>query len=77
MSDHCHACGVSLHLPEFKGSAEEYCKYCIDAAGKLKDRDEVRKGIAHWLKSWSPNLTDEQAYNRAGHYMKAMPAWAE
>ena len=77
MSDHCHACAVSLHLHEFKGPSDDFCKYCTDDQCNLKPRDQVRQGIAHWLKSWSPGISEEQANERAGHYMKAMPAWAE
>jgi len=77
MSDHCHACAVSLHMPEFKGLSDIYCKYCTDDQGHLKPRDQVQNGIAHWLKSWSPDITDAQAHERAAIYMKAMPAWAQ
>ena len=64
-------------MPDFKGPAENYCKYCTDEKGSLKPRDAVQKGIATWFKSWQPNLDDEKANERAVHYMKAMPAWAE
>jgi hypothetical protein len=78
MSDHCYACGVSLHLPDFKGPAEEFCKYCTDGEGQLKPHDEVHAGIAKWLQSWSPpGLSDQQANDRAHIYMKSMPAWAD
>ena len=77
MSDHCYACGVSLRLPDFKGVSDTYCKYCSDAKGKLKPREAVQLGIAHWLKSWSPGLDDQNAMHRAALYMQAMPAWAE
>lgn len=76
MSEMCHACGASLANPEFSGTSNDFCRYCVDEHGKLKPREEVQKGIASWLKSWQPNVTDQQAYERAGHYMKAMPAWA-
>lgn len=77
MSDHCYACGVSLHLPDFRGPSDLYCKYCADEKGKLKSREAVQHGIAHWLKSWSPGLDDQNAMHRAALYMQAMPAWAE
>ncbi len=77
MTEFCHSCGASLADPSMKGPSAQYCKYCTDATGKLRPPAEVQKGIAQWLKSWQPGITDEQAMDRAGHYMKAMPAWAE
>ncbi|MBC7092987.1 hypothetical protein H5T53_03140 [Candidatus Bipolaricaulota bacterium] len=77
MSEYCASCGAPLSAPGFKGPADRYCTYCTDAAGKLKPRAEVQKGIAEWLKSWQPEITDKQAMDRAAHYMRAMPAWAE
>jgi hypothetical protein len=77
MDKFCHSCAVPLSNPEFKGPAENYCKYCSDETGKLKPKKEVRQGIAQWFKGWQPNLTDKKALERAGHYMKSMPAWAE
>ena len=77
MTEFCHSCGASLADPSMKGPSAQYCKYCTDATGKLRPPAEVQKGIAQWLKSWQPEITEEQAMDRAGHYMKAMPAWAE
>jgi hypothetical protein len=64
-------------MPQFKGPAEIYCKYCTDEKGDLKSREEIHKGIAEWLKTWQPELDEETAQARATHFMKAMPAWAE
>ncbi|MCS7240770.1 MAG: zinc ribbon domain-containing protein [Candidatus Bipolaricaulota bacterium] len=77
MSKFCESCGAPLSSPEMQGPSSKYCKYCTDAAGKLKPRAEVQRGIAEWLKTWQPGITQEQAIKRADHYMKAMPAWAE
>jgi len=30
-----------------------------------------------WLLSWQEGITEEQAMERAEHFMLAMPAWAE
>ncbi len=76
MEKFCQSCGVPLSS-EYKGLSDKYCKYCTDAAGKLKARAGVQKGIATWLKSWQPGITEKQAMDRAAHYMLAMPAWAE
>jgi hypothetical protein len=73
----CHSCAAPLGVAEFKGPAENYCKYCTDESGKLKSRDAVQQGIAGWFKSWQPGLDDRKALSRAADYMKAMPAWAE
>lgn len=76
MSKHCHACAAPL-AGEFKGQSDTYCKYCCDDRGRLKPRAEVHQGIAHWFKSWQPNLDDAAALRRADLYMQSMPAWAD
>lgn len=77
MERHCHSCGIPLSVPGVQGPAEHYCAMCADEAGNLKSREEVRRGIAQWLQSRQPNLDEDEAFRRAGHYLKAMPAWAE
>ncbi|MCK4486945.1 MAG: hypothetical protein KAU38_09310 [Desulfobacterales bacterium] len=77
MNKFCHSCAAPLEMPDFKGPAENYCKYCTDEKGNVKSREEVQRGIAEWLKGWQPSLDDEKALARAAHYMKAMPAWAK
>lgn len=77
MSNMCHSCAAPLDQPEFKGSADHYCKYCSDEKGILKPKDVVQRGIAEWFKMWQPNIDDSTAMERAGIYMQSMPAWAE
>ncbi len=77
MEKFCHSCAAPLGIPDFKGSADDSCKYCSDEAGNLKSREEVQNGIAQWLKSWQPDLDDTKVMARAADYMKAMPAWAQ
>jgi hypothetical protein len=77
MDKFCHSCAAPLSMPDFKGPAENYCKYCTDDTGKLKSRDEIKKGITEWFKSWQPDIDEQTALNRADAYMKSMPAWAE
>lgn len=77
MDKFCYSCAAPLEMPDFKGPAENYCKYCTDDKGNLKSRDKVQHGVAQWLKSWQPGLDQDKALARAAHYMKAMPAWAE
>jgi len=72
----CLSCGAPLS-EEFAGPTETFCKYCTDADGNLKTREEVKQGIAFWLKEWQPNLSDDKALDRADFYMKAMPEWAD
>jgi hypothetical protein len=73
----CHSCAVSLDRSEFKGPAENYCRYCANEAGNLKPKADVQKGIAHWFKTWQPGINDEIAMRRAEIYMRSMPAWAD
>ena len=73
----CLSCAAPLSNPEFKGPAENYCKYCTDEQGNVKSREEVQSGIAEWFKTWQPDLDDATAMKRAELYMKAMPHWAD
>jgi hypothetical protein len=77
MAEYCLSCGIPLSMPDAKGMAEEYCKHCTDDGGKLKAREEIKQGIAMWIKSWQPNVDDKAAAERAEHYMRSMPEWAE
>jgi hypothetical protein len=73
---YCHSCSAPL-IGEFKGASDKFCKCCLDETGNRAPRDAIQKGIAEWLMSWDEGLTMEKALVRAGHYMKAIPAWAE
>ncbi|MFQ6089368.1 MAG: zinc ribbon domain-containing protein [Candidatus Methanofastidiosia archaeon] len=73
----CQSCTMPLDSPDAKGPSDIYCKYCTDEEGNLKPREEIKKGIASWLKSLQEGITDDQALKRAEHFMQAMPAWAE
>lgn len=76
MISYCHSCGGPLADPSLKGPTDVFCRYCADPQGNLRPQEQIRQGIAQWLKSWQPGITDEEARARAGHYMRAMPAWA-
>jgi len=76
MAKFCYSCAAPV-TGDFKGPAENYCKYCTDESGNLKSHDEVQKGIAMWFKSWQPGIDEATATQRAGLYMKSMPAWAD
>jgi hypothetical protein len=73
----CHSCAAPLSAPAFAGPAQDYCRFCTDASGKLKKKKEVRKAIARWMQSWQPGLGARKARKRARRYMRAMPAWAD
>jgi hypothetical protein len=72
----CFSCGMPLDAGTQNVSAN-YCGYCTTADGKLKSREEVKQGIAQWMKMWQPDIDDPKALVRAGAYMNGMPAWAE
>jgi hypothetical protein len=68
---------MPLFGPDGKEALGNYCQYCVDEQGNLKLKEEITKGIAGWLQSWSPESKDVDFMKRAESYMKAMPAWAE
>lgn len=63
--------------PDTRRDDTPYCQHCTNQDGSLRSREVVHQGIAWWLKSWQEGLTDEQASERAAHFMKALPAWAD
>jgi hypothetical protein len=77
MARHGQSCAVPLEMPGFTGPAEDDCKHCTDQRGELEPADEVRAGIATWLKSWPGALDEGTALARADHSMKATSAWGE
>jgi len=75
MTTHCYSCGAAT---EGEVKKEAYCKYCLDENGQLKERKEIKKGIAGWLNSWTnEELNETELLQRAENYMKGMPKWAE
>lgn len=73
MNKHCHSCGMPV-TEEVKG---DYCLYCTDKGGNLHPREAVQQGIAQWLETFSPKENNPDFMERAGFYMRAMPAWAD
>lgn len=73
---HCQSCTMPLN-DETQGALEGICNCCLDEEGKLREEEEVRQGIASWFMGWQKGITPEIAYERAGHFMAAMPAWAK
>ncbi|MDP3148861.1 MAG: hypothetical protein Q8N83_06990 [Ignavibacteria bacterium] len=73
----CHSCGIILDGNIAKEAAPDLCGYCADEKGNLKPKEEVRKGVAEWLKSFAPKQGNADFMKRAENYMNAMPAWAK
>ncbi len=72
----CRSCAMPIDMPNLEGMAEAYCEHCTNEEGELKSREEIKQGIAHWIMGWQ-HVDMDTAMERAEHYMKAMPAWAE
>lgn len=74
----CQSCGVILDGAIAKeGPKPGHCTWCVDDQGNLKPKEEVKAGVAEWLKSFSPKDGNPDFMKRAENYLNAMPAWAE
>ena len=76
-TDFCYSCAAPLDMPFFQGPVAHYCNQCVDEDGNLKSYEEIHAGVVEWLKTWQPGIDDAKANERATHYLKAMPAWAD
>ncbi len=76
MNRYCISCGMPLTGLDGKNYRGKYCLYCSDEAGNLYPAEVVRKVIAQWLVTISPEEYSADFMKRAEHYMMAMPAWA-
>jgi hypothetical protein len=75
---YCHACGMSLNIPGFKGRSDKYCSHCTDESGQLNvTKAELQETIANWFMEWQPDLDKQTAMKRSDLYLRAMPEWAE
>lgn len=72
----CQSCSVSLLDRHNQGVSDRFCRYCSDESGRLLPREEVRRLIADWFRSWQPGVTEENVVRRADLYMELMPAWS-
>ena len=75
----CESCGMPMSKLEDHGGGKEnnkYCRYCTDAEGNLKSREEVREGMIQ-LHIKSFGKTREEAEKEVDEHMKQMPAWKE
>ncbi len=73
----CYSCGMPISMmPEAKSSLENYCQHCVDEKGEVHPYEQIKAGVAMWLKSWQPNVDETEAQKRADSYLQAMPKWA-
>ena len=78
MEKSCYSCGMPLNGTDGKDYFGNYCKYCVDDNGKLKDKNDIQKGIAFMLEQNAPNEQKSANFmKRAEHYMLSMPEWAQ
>lgn len=73
----CNSCGMPLESKEdfALGDAQsDFCKYCVDAKGKLLPYDTILENNAHYYKE-SQGLTEQAAIKMAKDLLKTMPAW--
>lgn len=73
----CESCGMPMQRLEDHGGGRldvHYCKYCADAEGRLKPREEVRQGMIN-LMVVARRKPIEEAEKFVDYYMKKMPAW--
>ncbi len=77
MNEHCQSCGMPISGEDGKDFRGSFCLYCTDESGSLYPRDVVQQGVAEWLKSFGPDDPSIDYVARAGHYLDAMPAWAQ
>ncbi|MGE5352837.1 MAG: hypothetical protein ACM3P0_12190 [Acidobacteriota bacterium] len=73
----CQSCGVILDGSVAKEGAPGFCTWCVDEKGNLKAKEEVKAGVAEWLKSFAPKEGNPDFMERAENYLNAMPAWAK
>jgi hypothetical protein len=57
---YCYSCEMPL-TPQSVGAKDNYCTYCTDPTGDVKSKQEIRTGIAQWLKSWQPGIDEKTA----------------
>lgn len=75
---YCYSCSIPLNEETWGPIKDEmYCHGCTTETGEIQSKEHVQQWIAGWLANWQDGVTMEQAQQRAAHFMKAMPAWAE
>jgi hypothetical protein len=72
----CQSCSASLDDGVHAGASDRYCRFCSDAEGRLRPRDQVQGILARWLQDWQDGIPEPEAMRRAATFMQAMPAWS-
>jgi hypothetical protein len=73
----CESCGMPMQDAKAHGGGDKnnpYCVYCTDQTGKLKSRQDVRKGMIHFYMAQMGRSREEAEKFVDGH-MKKLPAW--
>lgn len=73
----CQSCGMPMVRLEDHGGGRldvHYCKYCTDAQGELKPREQVRQGMIDLMVT-ARRKSIEDAEKFVDNFMKKMPAW--
>ena len=73
----CESCGMPMEKKEDFGGGKagnKYCRYCTDSRGKLKSREDVRRGMVEFYMK-SEKKTREAAEKQVDFYMKKLPTW--
>jgi len=52
----------------------KYCKYCVDESGKLKSKEQIRKGWVQFVMK-SEGKSQKESEKLVDSQMKKMPAW--
>ncbi len=79
MEKACESCGMPMKTAEEHGGGDInnlYCRYCTDAEGKLKSREEVREGMIQFYVK-SQGKPREEAEKFVDEQMRKMPAWKQ
>lgn len=72
----CHSCAMPLNDAQMQRNKSDYCIYCTDENGNLKDWSDILAGSTEIIAAWQ-QISLEEAKKRAIRYLSAMPAWAD
>lgn len=73
----CNSCGMPLESKEdfaLGDTSSQFCKYCVDSAGKLLPYETILKANASYFKE-SQGITEQAALKMTTDMLKTMPAW--
>lgn len=66
----CQSCTMTIE-------SGEYCQYCTDDTGQLKDFDEMVERMSQYTRRQNPELSREDAKEQTLVFMKERPAWRD